>query len=127
MIMDGLDRKVLAGLLAVSAVTITLFAFMYGQQESAKLLDDDVVEGCRSLVRESADILVEVARDNLGPDNQDTLPRLYELQTRIHEIEIEMSDLRCHETQEGWAYGSFRQEMSEYEAYIAELVKNSQP
>lgn len=121
--MDGLDRKVLAGLLTASILTITLFAFMYVQQDRVEPLDDEVVDGCRSLVRESADILVEVARDDLGPDYSNTLPRLQELQTRIHEIEAEMSQLGCYEEQEGWMYGSFKQEMSEYEAYIAELTR----
>lgn len=122
--MDHLDRKVLAGLMAASAVTVTLFAYMHMQQERAEPLADEIVEGCRSLMRESADIMVEVARDDLNPDEPGDLPKLHDIQTRIYEIEAEMAGLGCYETQEKWAYGSFKQEMSEYEAYIAELIRD---
>jgi len=126
--MDSLNRKVIVGLAVTAAVTAALFAYMSAAQEKIEPLSDYVVEGCRDLVRESAGILVEVAQDDLNYDDPDDASRLSDLTVRISEIEDEMAVLNCRETQDGWAYGSFKQEMSEYEAYIAELVRgNAQP
>ncbi len=123
--MDRLSRMVASGVVALAILTITLYAYLDMQQSRPAPLDSQVVDSCRSLVRQSADILVEVAGDNLQPDDPADAPRLQELQARIMMIEGEMNDLGCLEDPDSWVYGSFKQEMAEYEGYIAELTRRN--
>ncbi len=123
--MDRLGRMVVSGVAALAILTITLYAYLDMQQSRSAPLDSQVVDSCRSLVRQSADILVEVAGDNLQPDDPADAPRLQELQARIMMIEGEMSSLGCLEDPDRWVYGSFKQEMAEYEEYIAELTRRN--
>lgn len=126
--MDSLDKKVIAGIAIAAVFTISLYAYLAGEQErGSEPLDSKIVDRCRELLREGADILVQVARDDLNPDSPDDAFRLAEFEGRIADIETEMDKINCRGTQDQWTYGSFKQEMSEYEAYIAELVrKNSE-
>ena len=104
---------------------ITLYTYLDSQENKLPPLESHVIEGCRNLVRESADIFVQVARDNLQPDNPNDASRLNELQSRILEIEDQMMELGCNEDPDRWTYGSFKQEMSEYEEYIVELTRQN--
>ena len=124
--MDSLDKKIIGGITIAAVTTVILYALLASMQEKDPgAIGREVIDACRNLTRESADILVQVARDNLKPDNPDDVQRLAALESRIVEIEGEMERLDCYETREQWAYGSFRQEMSEYETYIAELVRQN--
>lgn len=123
--MDKLYKQAITGSLIFLAVVLTLYAFLDAQNRNLPPLESHIIEGCRNLVRESADVFVEVARDNLKPDNPDQAPRLQELQNRLMEIEDEMHALDCYKTQERWTYGSFKQEMTEYDSYIAELNRQN--
>ena len=123
--MDTFDRKIILGIIIFAAITFTLYLYLDNQQNSLPPLEPYVIEGCRNLVRESAEIFVEVARDNLKPNEPDDSQRLQELQYRLAEIELEMSRLECEENSDRWAYGSFVQEMNEYEEYIADLNRSN--
>lgn len=59
----------------------------------------------------------------MQPDDPADAPRLQSLQVQVESIEDQMADLGCLENPDSWAYGSFRQEMAEYEEYIAELTR----
>ena len=122
--MNSLDKKVVAGIAVTAVFTASLYAFLASEHGTgAGPLDREIVEGCRDLTREGADVLVQIARDDLSPDNPGDAGRLAEFEARIAEIEAGMEEMNCRETQDRWAYGSFKQEMSEYEAYSAELVR----
>lgn len=124
--MDGLDRKVIIGIAVTAAITASLYAFLStSEKNNPESMDSDTIQECRDLLRESADILVQVARDDLSHDNPDDSQRLAVLEARVSDIENEMSALGCDENREQWVYGSFRQEMSEYESYIADLVRQN--
>ena len=128
--MDALDRRVIIGIGIAAALTASLYAFLASSDEekaggAGGTMDSDTIQECRSLLRESADILVQVARDGLGYEDPDDAARLSELEARVSEIEAEMEGAGCNEDREQWVYGSFIQEMSEYESYIAELVRQN--
>ena len=124
--MDGLDRKVIIGIAVTAAITASLYAFLSTSEKSSpESMDSDTIQECRGLLRESADILVQVARDDLSHDNPGDSQRLAVLEARVSDIENEMAALGCDENREQWVYGSFRQEMSEYESYIADLVRQN--
>lgn len=124
--MDSLDKKVISGIIVALAFTITLYVFLsiISQDNNMQSLSPETIEKCRTMTRESADILVQTAMQS-GNQNNKELQNLTELKARALEIEKSMTELRCHQTQEQWAYGSFKQEMLEYEAYIAELVRQN--
>ena len=131
--MDNLDKKIVSGIIIVLVFTVSLYAFLSFVSDNgsndAQSLVPDIVEKCRALTRESADILVQTAiltKTDTSQNNaklENTTQSLEELKIRALNIEQNMADLKCHETQEEWAYGSFKQEMSEYEAYIAEIMR----
>ena len=121
--MDRLNRMAAAGVVAMAVLAVTIYVYLDAQHDNPARLDPQIVDACRSLVRESADILVQVARDNLQPDNPADASRLQDLQERVAAIEEQMAGLGCLENLDGWVYGSFRQEMTEYEGYIAELTR----
>ena len=124
--MDATDKKIIVGIVIFAAVIATLYGILsVATIGNAESLDRKTIEKCRSLTRGVADILVQVARDGLDPDNLGDAQKLAEYEARIDAIEDDMAENRCVETQEKWAYGSFKQEMSEYEAYIAELSRSS--
>lgn len=114
---------VIAGVVVMAVLAITIYVYLDAQHDSPDRMDPHVADTCRSLVRESADILVQVARDNLQSDNPADVPILHDLQIRAAEIEAQLAGLDCLENPDGWVYGSFRQEMAEYEGYIAELTR----
>ena len=121
--MDRLNRMAAAGVVAMAVLAVTIYVYLDAQHDNPARLDPQIVDACRGLVRESADILVQVARDNLQPDDPADASRLQDLQERVAAIEEQMAGLGCLENLDGWVYGSFRQEMTEYEGYIAELTR----
>ena len=141
--MDSFDKKIISGIIIVVVFTVSLYAFLLfvsNDSNDTQSLDQDTIEKCRTLTRQSADILVQTAivsqtnanknnYNDSGSNNNDNklenTKKLEELKIHALDIEKNMSDLKCHETQEEWAYGSFKQEMSEYEAYIAEIVRQN--
>lgn len=124
--MDSLDKKIIGGIAITAAIAASLYAFMsISEGSQGRSLDKEAIERCRGLVREGADILVQVARDGLDAADPGDAGRLAEFEARIAAIEEEMSRYDCHATQQEWAYGSFRQEMSEYESYISDLVRQN--
>ncbi len=124
--MDSLDKKIIGGIAITAAIAASLYAFMsISEGSQGRSLDKEAIERCRGLVREGADILVQVARDGLDAADPGDAGRLAEFEARIAAIEEEMSRYDCHATQKEWAYGSFRQEMSEYESYISDLVRQN--
>ena len=112
-----------AGVVAMAVLAVTIYVYLDAQHDNPTRLDPQIVDACRGLVRESADILVQVARDNLQPDDPADASRLQDLQERVAAIEERLAGLGCLENLDGWVYGSFRQEMTEYEGYIAELTR----
>lgn len=123
--MDSVDKKVVSGIIAVAIFTASLYVVLAiaSQDDNAKKISSETIQKCRDLTRESADILVQTAQQrNDEPENEQ---RLEELRIRAAQIKDGMTKLDCHITQDQWAYGSFKQEMSEYEAYIAELVRQN--
>lgn len=124
--MDSFDIKVVSGIVTVAAVIVVLYAVLASMQSATTgTLEREEIDMCRSLTRESADVLVQVAQSDLDLDNPHNAQRLSAFESRISEIQHNLDELDCHETQDQWAYGSFRQEMSEYEAYIADLVRQN--
>lgn len=124
--MDTLDKKIIGGIAITAAIAASLYAFMsISEGNQGKSLDKEAIERCRGLVREGADILVQIARDGLDATDPKDAERLAGFEVQISSIEGEMSRHDCHATQQEWAYGSFRQEMSEYESYIADLVRQN--
>lgn len=123
--MDRLSRLVLVGAVTVLVTIASIYAYLDAAERRVPPLDPEVVQGCRSLVREAAEILVQAAQDDLVRDDPASMSLLADLQGRLAEIEEGMDTLRCEETSERWAYGSFVQEMSEYEEYIAELARGN--
>ncbi len=124
--MDSLDKKIIVGIAVTAAVAASLYAFMsISEGDQGGSLDKESIERCRALVREGADILVQIARDGLDAADPGDAGRLAEFEAQISAVEGEMSRHDCHATQQEWAYGSFRQEMSEYESYIADLVRQN--
>ena len=122
--MDKINKRVILGLIVIAVITVTLYAYLEAQQQTElSPLDKHTIQNCRDLMRESADILVQVAR---GIDNTKDAQRLQEMRTGIVDIESKMTELQCLEYVDSWAYGSFKQEMVEYEEYIAELVRNNE-
>lgn len=123
--MDSFDKKVVSGIIAVAIFTASSYVFLAvsSQDDNVKKISSEIVQKCRDLTRESADILVQTAQQqNDEPENEQ---RLEELKIRATQIKGVMIELDCYETQDQWAYGSFKQEMSEYEAYIAEIVRQN--
>jgi len=124
--MDNLDKKIIGGIAITTAIAASLYAFMsFSEGSQGGSLDKEAIERCRGLVREGAEILVQIARDGLDAADPGDAERLAEFEVRISAIEEEMARYDCHATQQEWAYGSFRQEMSEYESYIADLVRQN--
>ncbi len=124
--MDSVDKKIIGGIAITAAIAASLYAFMsISEGGQGRSLDKEAIEKCRGLVREGADILVQIARDGLDAADPADAGRLAEFEVRISAIEEEMTRHDCHSTQQEWAYGSFRQEMSEYESYIADLVRQN--
>lgn len=124
--MDSLDKKIIGGIAITAAIAASLYAFMsISEGNQGRSPDKEAIERCRGLVREGADILVQIARDGLDAAEPGDAGRLAEFEARISAIEEEMSRYDCRATQLEWAYGSFRQEMSEYESYIADLVRQN--
>lgn len=123
--MESFDKKVVSGIIAVAIFTASLYVFLAisSQDDNAKKISSETIQKCRDLTRESADVLVRTARQqNDEPENEQLLE---ELRMQAAQIKDGMTELDCYKTQDQWAYGSFKQEMSEYEAYIAEIVRQN--
>ena len=121
--MDKLNRMIVIGVMIMAAIALTIYVYLDSQHDSPSDSDPTMVDACRDLVRQGADILVQVARDNLQSDDPVDSVVLKDLRSKSLEIEAQMDDLGCLNNPESWAYGSFRQEMAEYTDYIDSLTR----